>query len=230
MTMRIDHVYIEVPDPEAMQAALADLLGLALAWPVKDYGAFRSGGLALGPFNLELVRFAGTDPRPAEHRLDGIALSAASLHDAAADLASVGRAMGAPQPFRAQGSMLWTNADVPALLPPPTPTFVCIYEPELSRALARAAAAPAPAADVEIILPAGEQACAWSRLRLPWTAGTAVASRVRIVVDDPDTDRAQRYLRELHLPIRLVRTLHDGLTAEQMTPNTGPESPCRRGW
>jgi hypothetical protein len=214
VTLRIDHVYIEVPDPDGVWASLAKLLHLGVAWPVQDYGDFRSGGLALGAFNLELVRFAGTEPRPDPRRLDGIALAGSSLESAVSALRAQELRIGDPVPFGPPGPVLWTNAQVDGLLPSSTSVFVCAYEAFMRDALERVAEQPAPAAAVELAV-APETVERWRALGLSATAGQhGPQSRVVVEFSGSDEDRraAQAYVHDMQLPI---------FVADQETPRAG---------
>ena len=57
---QLDHVMARVDDPDALFTLLTETLGLPVAWPMKSYPAFRSGGVALGNLYLEVI---GCGPR-----------------------------------------------------------------------------------------------------------------------------------------------------------------------
>jgi hypothetical protein len=67
---KLDHVFVPVADPAPLFELFTGPLGLPVAWPIHNYGTFRSGGVCLGNANIELVTgdtsilpyFAPTEP------------------------------------------------------------------------------------------------------------------------------------------------------------------------
>ena len=53
---QVDHVLIKVADPEPLFKLLSQTLELPVAWPLKSYGVFVSGGVFAGNVNLEVLR------------------------------------------------------------------------------------------------------------------------------------------------------------------------------
>lgn len=51
----IDHVFVPVADPGPLFDLFTTTLGLPVAWPIHDYGPFRSSGVCLGNANIEFV-------------------------------------------------------------------------------------------------------------------------------------------------------------------------------
>lgn len=56
---KIDHVFVPVTDPAPLFDLFTVGLGLPVAWPISDYGAFRSGGVCFGNCNVEIVTGSG---------------------------------------------------------------------------------------------------------------------------------------------------------------------------
>ncbi|HEV2217683.1 MAG TPA: hypothetical protein VGV88_08925 [Candidatus Dormibacteraeota bacterium] len=128
-------------DAAKAHAFLTQALGLPVAWPYGDYGAFSSGGTVLGSINLEVIESRTTmralcATRPA--RIRGIAFDP----DGAADsdlLDTMDRrsiAHSPPMPFPA-----WTNVLLPDIVDAGTLVFLCDYHrPEARDVAARHAA------------------------------------------------------------------------------------------
>jgi hypothetical protein len=55
LVRKVDHVFVPVADPAPLFTLFTDTLGLPVAWPIHDYGLFRSGGACLGNANVEFV-------------------------------------------------------------------------------------------------------------------------------------------------------------------------------
>ena len=53
---QLDHLMARVDDPQAIFSLLSETLGLPVAWPLKSYPAFQSGGVALGNLYLEVIQ------------------------------------------------------------------------------------------------------------------------------------------------------------------------------
>ena len=62
LVRRLDHVFIPVADPAPHLALFSEELGLPVAWPVTDKGAFRSAGVCAGNANIEFI--SPTAPSP----------------------------------------------------------------------------------------------------------------------------------------------------------------------
>lgn len=123
---RVDHIYVEIDDAQAVFDALTRRLGLPVGWPFRQVAeGFASGGISLGNLILELVSFG----HPVEQSSFGVALSpAAGLAEARAVLAARGVDLGDGVEVRDENSVLmWTSAPVPALCASGLYTFVCDY-------------------------------------------------------------------------------------------------------
>lgn len=54
---KVDHVLLEVKEPEALHSFLVDVLQLPVAWEYQEYVGFASGGVFAGNTNLESVYY-----------------------------------------------------------------------------------------------------------------------------------------------------------------------------
>lgn len=52
---QVDHVVVQVPEPEKIHTLFVKELGLPVAWQMTSYGAFSSGGISFGNVNMELL-------------------------------------------------------------------------------------------------------------------------------------------------------------------------------
>lgn len=201
--MRVDHVYVEVPDPDAVFHRLAQLLGAEMAWPMAQFGRFQSGDLALGGLNLEIVRFADTVPAPSPSRLDGIALRV-DAHDGELALIAPGIRLQPSEPFGQDGVILWTNQGIDGLGAASINTFLCEYSPTLQRSLARIAARPAPRAELVIVESDRAVADRWKRLGIAASVNP-LRPRTYLSVEYAGNNlvEARRYLAQHQLPIEL---------------------------
>jgi hypothetical protein len=82
---RVDHIIIQTADAQALFALLTDTLELPVAWPLRSYGFFTSGGAFAGNVNIEILlqsnaneskgpRFAGLAFEPAESAEASVAI------------------------------------------------------------------------------------------------------------------------------------------------------------
>ncbi len=69
---RIDHMMIESENPTEAIKLFHEGLGLPIAWPLKDYGDYLSGGIGFGNMNIEYISFK----KGGRNRLAGIAFEA----------------------------------------------------------------------------------------------------------------------------------------------------------
>ena len=53
---QLDHVVARVDDPQALFTVLSETLGLPVAWPLKSYPSFQSGGVTFGNLYLEIMQ------------------------------------------------------------------------------------------------------------------------------------------------------------------------------
>ncbi len=52
---QVDHLMVQLPEPELVYNLFSGDLGLPVAWPMVDYGEFSSGGVTFGNVNMELL-------------------------------------------------------------------------------------------------------------------------------------------------------------------------------
>jgi PKD repeat protein len=52
---QVDHLMVQVPEPEQVYTLFSRDLGLPVAWPMVDYGEFSTGGVTFGNVNMELL-------------------------------------------------------------------------------------------------------------------------------------------------------------------------------
>lgn len=90
---QLDHIIIRTEDAGALFELMSRTFGLPVAWPLKSYPAFESGGVTLGNVNLEILscgprRKTGRDAGP-EARLCAIVYEAVPLAEAEARLSEL---------------------------------------------------------------------------------------------------------------------------------------------
>jgi hypothetical protein len=208
---KVDHEFVPLDAPEPAFRFLTETLALPVAWPFTPYGAFASGGVALGGINLEVLQASEAYPfftaaRPA--RVRGIAFEPTPI-DAAflAELDRRGIPHSPPMPFHGSGhgtsGLLWTNVFLPDFLDERAIAFVCEYHvPEARDVPARRAALRAAGGgrlgieDVrEIVIGSPDPAAAagrWRRLLHPhaepvsghWMIGNGPALRIEAGAED----------------------------------------------
>lgn len=136
---KLDHVFVPVADPAPLFELFTGTLGLPVAWPVHDYGSFRSAGACFGNANIEFVAgdpagfpyFAPTEPLTVR----GIAFEPASA-GVAAMLDE--RKLRHADPFSFEGhghahdGLLWTNVFLAGMLGRAAVAFTCEYHEEES--------------------------------------------------------------------------------------------------
>ena len=124
---RVDHIIVAVADPQPQYTFFTETLKLPSAWPVKDYGAFASGGVFLGNVNLEFLRMGSSVDQPksgsASSKLSGIAFEPVPLTEAIAELTQRNIPHSGPQPIPG----LWTNVYLNGLGAPSEMIFLCEY-------------------------------------------------------------------------------------------------------
>jgi catechol 2,3-dioxygenase-like lactoylglutathione lyase family enzyme len=137
----LDHVFVPVRDPAPLFELFTGPLGLPVAWPIHDYGDFRSGGVCLGNANIEFVTgdparfpfFAPTEPLTAR----GIAFDPADAGGLPAALDQ--RKLRHTDPIAHEGTgasghsgPLWTNVFLSGMAARAAVVFVCHYHVEES--------------------------------------------------------------------------------------------------
>lgn len=134
---QVDHVLIKVADPEPLFKLLSQTLELPVAWPLKSYGFFASGGVFAGNVNLEVLRMGPVAEKSRGNalvpRLYGIAFepvdtieSSVRILDDRALTHGPALPMSGIRPNGEQG-VLWTNVYLHDLNIPDTMMFLCQY-------------------------------------------------------------------------------------------------------
>lgn len=129
---RVDHVLATSPNAEMQYNFFRDTLGLAVAWPYKNYGDFASGGLSVGNTVLEFVtwKVPAGEILPSEWK--SVAFEPVGNTEAAiAELAKRGISHAPPdvnQHKDAAGKAVvdWTNTLLTGLSPTEA-VFICDY-------------------------------------------------------------------------------------------------------
>ena len=136
---KVDHVFVPVADPAPLFELFTGPLGLPVAWPLHDYGPFRSAGVCFGNTNIEFVAgdpkvmpfFSPTEPLTVR----GIAFEPASP-DLAAALDERGLRHTDPFPFEGGGhshsGLLWTNVFLSGMVGLAAVAFTCEWHAEES--------------------------------------------------------------------------------------------------
>ena len=83
---QLDHIMARVDDPEALFSVLSETLGLPVAWPLKSYPAFLSGGIALGNLYLEVIQSGARRDADGRGRFRAIAFETTPLEAAVREL------------------------------------------------------------------------------------------------------------------------------------------------
>jgi hypothetical protein len=111
---QLDHLIARVEEAPRLFDALTGALGLPVAWPLRSYPAFQSGGVALGNLYLEIMQCGPRRPsRPG--RFCAIAYEAPPIDEAVRELASRGIPHTPPAPYCERGPdgrkiPIWSNA------------------------------------------------------------------------------------------------------------------------
>jgi|GEM_PF-555277 len=114
---QLDHVIARVDDPRTLFTLMTETLGLPVAWPLKSYPAFQSGGVALGNLYLEIMQ-CGT-PRNSgasrSGRFCAIAFESPQIEEAVAEASRRGlpHTPAAPYCEKAEDgtrTKIWSNA------------------------------------------------------------------------------------------------------------------------
>ena len=111
---QLDHLIARVQDPRPLFDTLTGGLGLPVAWPLRSYPSFQSGGVALGNLYLEIMQCGPRRPsRPG--RFCAVAYEAPPIDGAVRELARRGIPHTPPAPYRERGAdgrkvPVWSNA------------------------------------------------------------------------------------------------------------------------
>lgn len=117
---QLDHVIARVEDPRRLFDTLTETLLLPVAWPLRSYPSFRSGGVALGNLYLEIMQCG--PPRPSRPgRFCAIAYEAPPIDAAARELSRRRIPHTPPAPYRERGAdgrkiPIWSNAVLGGML------------------------------------------------------------------------------------------------------------------
>lgn len=83
---QLDHLMARVDDPQAVFSLLTETLGLPVAWPLKSYPAFESGGVALGNLYLEVIRGGARRDADGRGRFCAVAFETPPIEEAVREL------------------------------------------------------------------------------------------------------------------------------------------------
>lgn len=111
---QLDHLIARVEEPRRLFDALTGALGLPVAWPLRSYPSFQSGGVALGNLYLEIMQ-CGPQRQSRPGRFCAIAYEAPPIEEAVRELSRRGIPHTPPAPYREPGAdgkkvALWSNA------------------------------------------------------------------------------------------------------------------------
>ena len=83
---QLDHIMARADDPQALFSVLSETLGLPVAWPLKSYPAFQSGGVTLGNLYLEVIHSGSRRDADGRGRFCAIAFETTPLEAAVREL------------------------------------------------------------------------------------------------------------------------------------------------
>jgi len=111
---QLDHVVARVDDPRAVFSLLTETLGLPVAWPLKSYPAFESGGVALGNLYLELMQCGPRREASNRGRLCAVVFESPGIERAAEELSGRGVPHTPVAPYVERGedgerAKIWSN-------------------------------------------------------------------------------------------------------------------------
>lgn len=130
--VKVDHFFATSPDAERLFDFFRDTLGLAVAWPYRDYGGFASGGLSAGNSVIEFVKWTVPKGEVLRTEWKSIAFEPAGGTEALVEeLARRDIDHAAPDTTRSRDAtgkevVGWTNTDLTGLSPSGA-VFVCDY-------------------------------------------------------------------------------------------------------
>lgn len=133
---RIDHIRISSTKAKELFLLLSETFQFPIAWPLSDYGAFASGGVAVGNVNLEIIRSSEPPTAAANAHFTGLALEPEPLRTSLAELDARRIPHGPPAPFRsrrlfAPSATLWTTVALPSVSSDTVEVFLCDYPDDL---------------------------------------------------------------------------------------------------
>src|SRR5215207_9847638 len=111
---QLDHLIARVQDARLLFDTLTGALGLPVAWPLRSYPAFQSGGVALGNLYLEIMQ-CGPQRKAGPGRFCAIAYEAPPIDEAVRELSRRRIPHTPPAPYREPGAdgkkaAIWSNA------------------------------------------------------------------------------------------------------------------------
>jgi hypothetical protein len=132
LVRQLDHVFVPVADPAPLFNVFSDTLGLPVAWPVTNKGAFTSAGVCAGNANIEFI--SANSPSPFSPFLEpteplcvrGLAFEPSDGERMAGELGARGLAHSDPLPHDDAGGS-WTNVFLLETAPVSTMVFLCEY-------------------------------------------------------------------------------------------------------
>lgn len=132
LLVRVDHFYATSPKAEAYFNFFRDTLGLAVAWPYKNYGDFASGALSVGNTVLEFATWAVAEGETLPTEWKSVAFEpGGDTRTAVAELKIRGISHSTPDVNTYRDSagrevVGWTNTDLTGLSPSGV-VFICDY-------------------------------------------------------------------------------------------------------
>lgn len=138
---RVDHIIIQTADAQALFTFLTDKLKLPVAWPLRSYGFFTSGGVFAGNVNIEILLKPNPDrskkrqpsaDKPKGARLAGIAFEPAESAEASIAILDKRKVSHGPaMPFfgsdGGKSRHLWTSVFLDEMGMPDSMVLVCDY-------------------------------------------------------------------------------------------------------
>ena len=129
---QIDHIVIISGRSEELFSLLSDKFQFPVVWPMTNYGRFKSGGVALGNVNLEIISVPPPINSTESARFLGFALEPHLLESALLELDVRGIAHSSPSPYitadkAGEVVTLWTTAGLPDLSNDAMMVFLCEY-------------------------------------------------------------------------------------------------------
>jgi hypothetical protein len=111
---QLDHLIARVQDARLLFDTLTGALGLPVAWPLRSYPAFQSGGVALGNLYLEIMQ-CGPRRKSTPGRFCAIAYEAPPIAEAVRELSRRRLPHTPPAPYCERGAdgrkiPIWSNA------------------------------------------------------------------------------------------------------------------------
>ena len=126
---------VQLPEPERVYQIFSDDLGLPVAWPMMDYGPFKSGGVSFGNVNMEILN-SSEEMRsqgliPDGNGIVGIAFQPSEHLESTVKVLDAGKVPHGPVlPFNTVQNgtpmTLWNNLELTGMMPGSL-IFYCEY-------------------------------------------------------------------------------------------------------